>query len=181
MLKIVATVAALGVAGWYYFIGGAKLDEALIRQFYADQAHATLSRDAEALCKQYAKKLSMKQEILTMGQSQIGTYGRKEACEAQRNTFKTFEELGERAGGILTIDYEYQIERIDIAPNKKSALVQVSSQLKMGDTFMQFKHVSTDELVREFGTVYLLKAQTQSKARIHMGGLMDPEKFFKAQ
>jgi hypothetical protein len=181
MLKVIAIVAALGAAGWYYFFGGARLDEAMVRQFYADQAHATLSRDAEALCKQYAKKLSLKQQTVMMGQTVSESYDRQAACAAQRQTFKGFEEMGDKAGGILTIDYEYQIDKIEIAPSKKSAIVHVSSTLKMGDTFMQIKSISTDQLTREWGTVYLLKGDIQSKARIHLGGLAEPEKFFKVQ
>lgn len=181
MLKIIAIVTALGAAGWYYFVGGARLDEAMVRQFYADQAHATLSRDAEALCKQYAKKLSLRQETLMMGQTVAESYDRQAACAAQRQTFKGFEEMGEKAGGILTIDYEYQVDKIEIAPGKKSAVVHVSSTLKMGDSFMQIKSISTDQLTREWGTVYLLKGDTQSKVRIQVGALTEPEKFFKAQ
>jgi hypothetical protein len=181
MVKTIVFLAAVCAAGWYYFIGGAQLDEAMVRQFYADEAHATLSRDPEALCKLFASKLVVRAETVMLGQTSTETLNQKQACDGQRKSFKMFEDIGVKADGILTIDYEYYIEKIEIAANRKSASVQMTSMLNMGNGMMVFKSSSTEQLTREWGKVLVLKADLKSKVTMHLAAVADPGKFLKEQ
>lgn len=174
MLKIIVILAAACGAAWYYFIGGARLDEALVQQFYAEQAHATQSRDPEGLCKQLAGKLVLKHEAVMMGQTIAGTFNRDQACEDQRKTFKTFEELGAKADGVLTMDFQYNIDKLEIAPNRKSANVVVTSTLNMGNGLMVVKSVSQEQVIREWGKVLMLKGDVKSRMRANLPALADP-------
>lgn len=178
MIKIGLTILGLAAAGWYFVIDGSKLDEAMVREFYEKQQHATLSRDPEALCKQFAKNAVVTTETLMMGQTQAQTLNNKTACDATRKTFKSFEEMGEKAGGILTIEYDFKIDSVDIAANKKRAIVVTSNTLKMGESFMQFRTTATEELVRNYRVVQLAKSDSKTGVRMTPGALSDPSKFF---
>lgn len=181
MMRLLVVVAVACAAAWYYFVGGAKLDEELVRQFYESESHATLSRDPEALCKLYSSKLQLTQETLLMGQTTSQRMNKQQACDSQRESFRKFEEIGNKADGILTIEYDYTIERIDIAPNRKSATVQTSSTLKMGEGLMQFRSVTVDELHREWGIVKVAKADIKTGVRFNAAALADPGKFLQPQ
>jgi hypothetical protein len=165
-MKLFLIVAACGAAGWYYFFPGAKMDEEMVRQLYVAESHATLSRDPEALCKLFATKLILVSEVTMMGQIATEQINRKQACEAQRASFKNFEEIGDKMGGILYIDYRYEIGSIAISPNQKRATVQVSRVLKMGGGLMEFKSTSTEELVREWGSMYFSKIDQKVRVRM---------------
>lgn len=178
MIKIVMAVVGLGAALWYFAIDGSKLDEAMVREFYEKQQHAVLSRDPEALCKQFASKGVFTTETVMMGQTQADTLNQKSACDNTRKTWKTFEAMGEKAGGILTIEYDYKIDSVEISANKKRATVVTSNTLKMGESFMQFRTTATEELVRNYRVVQLAKSDSKTGVRMTAGALADPSKFF---
>jgi hypothetical protein len=178
MIKIGLAIAGLAAAGWYFAIDGSKLDESMVREFYEKQQHAVLSRDPQALCNQFASNAVVTTETLMMGQTQAQTLNNKTACDATRKTFKSFEDMGEKAGGILTIEYEYKIDSIDIAANKKRATVVTSNILKMGESFMQFRTTATEELVRNYRVVQLAKSDSKTGVRWTPSALADPSKFF---
>lgn len=181
MTKLLAIIGLACAAAWYNFVGGAKLDEELVRQFYLAESHATLSRDPEALCSLMSSKLVFTQETITMGQTATETMNKKQACESQRQSFQNFADIGNKTNGMLTIEYHYTIENIDISPNQKKAVVQVSSILKMGEQLMQFRTVSTDELKREWGVVRVAKSDAKTDVRLHMAGMLDPAKYLQAR
>jgi hypothetical protein len=180
-MKFIALLLAGCAVAWYYFIGGARLDESMVQAFYAKQAHHVLSRDPDGLCGMDASKLAVKDETIVMGRTANNSYNREQACDAQRKAFQTFREIGDKVGGILTIDYEYTIDKIEIPSNRKSALVTVSSTLKMGDTLMQFRTVANEKLTRQWGTVLLLDSDTKSRVRMHLDGMAEPEKYLREQ
>jgi hypothetical protein len=48
-MKQIAMALVLCVGAWYFFFGGCKLDEAMVRDCDQKEAHAICSRDAERL------------------------------------------------------------------------------------------------------------------------------------
>jgi len=181
MGKLLAIVGLACAAAWYYFVGGAKLDEDMVRQFYTDAAHATLSRDPEALCAQMSSKLVVNQETVVMGQTSNQTLNKKQACEAQHKAFQQFKEMGEKVDGILTMEFDYSVDSITLSPNHKTAVVQMSSTLQMGGQLMQFRSVSTDELDREWGKVHITKSNSKTGVRMHLEAMRDPGKYLQSQ
>jgi len=178
-MKQIAIVLALCVGAWYFFIGGRKLDEAMVRKYYEAEAHAIYSRDAEKLCKQLSKKAVIQSRTVMMGQAQESTNDREQACDAARKTFKLFESVGERMGGILTIEYEYHIDSIEIASDRKSAVVEGTSVLKMGEAAMQFRSSFTQRLERELGQMRLVRGDDVTVVRLGGRGAMSQGEFFK--
>lgn len=83
------------------------------------------------------------------GLNSTETLNKKQACEARHKAFQQFKDLGDKADAMLTIEYNYTIDSIAITPNRKTAVVQMSNILKIGEQLMQFRTVSTDELKRE--------------------------------
>lgn len=45
-MKQIAIVVALCVGAWYFFIGGRKLDESMVRDYYQNEAMAIVAHDA---------------------------------------------------------------------------------------------------------------------------------------
>jgi hypothetical protein len=180
-MKWLALLALMIAAGWYYFIGGRKLDEPMVRDFYLAGAHATLSRDPEAQCKLIAKSAVLQIETRIAGQTKSDTLNRTQACEQFRKAHEFFEQAGEKAGGMLTIEYDYELGKIELAPDRKSASVQFSSTLKMGEAFMQFRTTSTDRVVRNLGRVELGGATAKTRVSFTPGALAEPEKYFQSQ
>jgi len=178
-MKQIAIAVALCVGAWYFFIGGRKLDDAMVRQYYEKEAHAIYSRDAEKLCEQLSKKAVIQSKTVMMGRTQETTSDREQACESMRKTFKMFESAGERMGGILTIEYEYHIDRVEIASDRKSATVEGTSVLKMGEAAMQFKSSFTQRLERELGKMRLVHGDDVTVVRLGGRGAMSQSDFFK--
>ena len=82
---------------------------------------------------------------------------------------------------MLTIEYNYTINSIEIWPNRETAVIQVSNTLKMGEQTMQFRTDSKDQLKREWGTVKVAKADATTHVRMHLAGMHDLTKFLQPQ
>jgi len=170
-----------GGAVWFYFIDGSKLDEGMVREFYAQQAQHTYERDPEALCKQMSGKYRMNIQSRIAGKVNDASYGKSIACEQIKKSFKFFEDVGERAGGILTIEYSYDIRQLDIASNNRSATVEITTTLKMGEEFLQIFSESTDRIERSMRQVVLVAQDSKMHMRWTPGAYAHPEQYFQAQ
>ena len=180
-MKYLIAAIVLGAVGWYYLIDGSKLDAAMVREFYAQQSIHTYERDPEALCGMLGRGLSLRQQRTIAGKLVTQTYDKDAACKNLRDSFKFFEEMGDKAGGMLTIEYQYEIKSLEVAPDRKSATVQVSTVLKMGEEFMQIFAQSTDRLDRSWRKVELTESDEQVRMRWTPGAVVDPEKYFRSQ
>jgi len=178
-MKQIAIVIALCVGAWYFFIGGRKLDESMVRDFYQKEAHAIYSRDAEMLCKQLSRKARIESKTTMMGKTVERSHNRDEACQANREAFETFSRVGDRMGGILTIEYEYNLDSIEMASDRKSAIVKGTNVLKMGETVLQYKTNFTQRLERELGQMRLVHADEVTVMRIGGAGAMSQSDFFR--
>jgi hypothetical protein len=180
-LKWLVVVAAALAALWYGLVAGRRMDEQMVRDYYQAAAHAVLSRNPEAQCKLLGKSATIHQDTLIAGQTKSETLGQAQACDQIRHAQRFFEEMGEKAGGILTIEYDYALGTIDISPDRKAATIEFTSTLKMGETFMQFRTTSTDRLVRRWGSVELIGADAKTRVSFVPGAMVDPARYFQSQ
>lgn len=180
-MKYLLFALLAGGAVWFYFIDGSKLDEGMVREFYAQQAQHTYERDPEALCKQMSGKYRMNIQSRIAGKVNDASYGKSIACEQIKKSFKFFEDVGERAGGILTIEYSYDIRQLDIASNNRSATVEITTTLKMGEEFLQIFSESTDRIERSMRQVVLVAQDSKMHMRWTPGAYAHPEQYFQAQ
>ncbi|WP_298209791.1 hypothetical protein [Acidovorax sp.] len=178
MVKSIALLAALCVGAWYYFIGGRTLDETMVRTYYDQGAHALYQRDAELGCKQLSTKAVIQDETVMNGQTVRTTLNHEQQCEALKASFQMFEQIGDRMGGTLTIEYEFHIDSVEIEPGRKSAKVKGTSLLKMGEAVMQFNTTFDQQLVREMGHIKLLRSDQRTVVRMAGGRGMAQSDFF---
>jgi len=177
-MKKIAIVLLVCVGLCYYFIGGRKLDETMVRSYYDSTARAMLARDPDKLCKQLSRKVVIESKTVMMGQAAESSHDYKEACEAQKQYFAMLTEVGERSGGVLSFEFDYQIEAIEVASNHKSATVTGNQVLNMGP-MMQFKTSFTHRLERELGNVRLVRSDDVTLMRMGGPGAMRQSDFFR--
>jgi len=180
-VKYLLAIILAGAAVWYYLIDGSKLDETMVREFYATQAQHTYARDPHALCDEMSRHVSVRITGHLGGKVTSASYDKAGACRAINNQFKFFEAMGDRAGGILTIEYTYEIGRLEVAPDHKSATVDVSTVLKMGEEFMQIYSNSTERLGRSLRSVKVADVDAQVRMRWTPGAILHPEQYFQSQ
>ena len=178
-MKQIAIVAALCVGAWYFFVGGRMLDESMVHDYYRKEAHAIYSRDADLLCKQLSRKARIESRTTVMGHTVERSHDRDEACKATREAFETFRLVGEKMGGILTIEYDYDLGDIQVASDRRSAVVKGTSVLKMGETVLQYRSSFTQRLEREMGPMRLVHAEEATVMRMGGAGTMTQSDFFK--
>jgi len=180
-MKYVLLALVASGAAWFYLIDGSKLDEAMVREFYQQQARHTFERDPQALCDQMGGKYRMSIESRIGGSTSNATYGKSAACEQVKKSFKFFADMGEKAGGILTIEYNYDIHELTMGRNNKSATVEVSTTLKMGEEFMQIFSEQTDRIERSMRKVQLVEQTAKTHMRWTPGAIDHPEQYFQTQ
>jgi hypothetical protein len=178
-MKQIAIAIVLCVGAWYFFVGGRKLDEPMVHDYYRKEARAISDRDAEKLCKQLARNAVIESKTTMMGRTEEASHNREEACEAQRKTFETLRMVGDRMGAVLSFDYDYHIDSVEVAPDRKSAVVKGTSVLQMGDSAFQVKTSFTQRLERELGQMRLVHAQEASVVRLGGRGAMSQSEFFR--
>ena len=178
-MKKIAILVVLCVGAWYFFIGGRKLDEKLVREYYQKEAHAIYSRDAGKLCKQLSRKVVIETRTTVMGRTEENTHDRDSACRGVHKTFENLALVGERTGNILSVDYDYHIDSVEVAPDRKSALVKGTSVLKMGESALQLKTSFNQRLERELGQMRLVHAEDSTVVRLGGRGAMSQSDFFR--
>lgn len=178
-MKQIAIVIALCVGAWFFFVGGRKLDEAMVRDYYQKDAHAIYSRDADAICKKFSRKAVIESKVTAMGRTLETTQNRDEACDSVKENIELFRTVGERMGGILTIEYDYHIDSIEVATDRKSATVTGTSVLKMGESVLQYKSNFTQRLERELGQMRLVHSSGVTVVRLGGAGAMSQSDFFR--
>lgn len=164
-MKKLILLALVVFGSWWYFIGGRSLSEAAVRTFYQEQEHATLTRDPEALC------ALLDADFSTAGITAVGGRGRHDSanktqtCENYRSMYKTFDTVGEKMGGMLQLDYSYDIHSIEIATDKKSATVDVSYSLDVAGSIMNIRSRATETLVRRNGKTLMVRSEGRARVR----------------
>ncbi|RYF68794.1 MAG: hypothetical protein EOO29_34525 [Comamonadaceae bacterium] len=177
-MKKIAVVAVLCAGAWYYFVGGRTLDEKMVRAYYDKGAHAFYKRDAELMCKQLSSKAVINDETVMNGQPHRATLNHDQACEASKASLEMFEKIGNSMGGMLTVEYEFHLDSVEIDPGRKTARVKGTSLLKMGETVVQFSGTFNQQLVREMGQVKLLRSEQRTVMRMAGGRTMSQSDFF---
>jgi hypothetical protein len=178
-MKQIAIAIVLCAGAWYFFIGGRKLDEPMVRDYYQKEARAIAARDADKLCKQLSRKAVIDSKTTMMGRTEETSHNRDEACEAQHKTFEILRRVGDQMGGILTLDYDYHIDSVEVAPNRKSAIVKGTSVLQMGESVIQLKTSFTQRLESELGQMRLVHAEEATVVRLGGRGAMSQSDFFR--
>ena len=158
-MKKLILVLLIAAGGWWYFVGARKLTEEHVAAFYRAQEAATLNRQPEQLCALLAAEFSSTATVKMGSARRTDAQDKAQTCEAYRGLYASFEQLGDKMGGTLQLDSDYKIHSITIAPDAKTAMVDVSSSLDVAGSIMNIRARSTDTLVRRNGKVLLLRSE----------------------
>lgn len=158
-MKKLLLVALVAGGAWWYFVGGRELSEESVRNFYQQQEHATLTRDPEALCSLLDKKFEAAGAAATGDGNQRDHANRTQTCGSYRAMYQSFDSLGEKMGGVLQLDYAYDIHTIRISPDKKEATVEVSYSLDVAGSIMNIRSRATETLIRRNGKMLMLRSE----------------------
>jgi hypothetical protein len=166
MKKFLLLVLVVG-SGWWHFHGWRILSEQSVNDFYHQQAIATLSRNPELLCNQLATDYKSSVVFISAEGRAVQEANKTQSCDALIEMYANFEKIGAQMGGMLQLDYNYQIQKITISSDKKSAVVETSFTLNIAGSLMNFNASSVDTLIRRNGKVMLLRSE--GKTRLSSG------------
>jgi len=167
-MKKILLVVLVGAAAWWYFAGGRTLSEENIAQFYRDHEAATIGRNPDALCAELAEDFVSIGSLTAGGQSHPQNRRKPEICSGYRSQYEAWDKLGEKMGGALQLDSTYKVNSIQIASDRMSAVVDVSSTLDVAGTITNIRSQSKDTLIRKNGKVLLQRSE--GTASITAGG-----------
>lgn len=158
-MKKIILVVLIAVATWWYFIGGRKMNEAHVTEFYRNLEAATLERKPDDLCALLADDFRSIGTAVIQGVKVTDENSKAETCEAYRELYAAWAKLGEKMGGMLQLDSDYEIHSISFSPDRKSATVDISSSLDVAGSITNIRSRSTDSLVRRNGKVMLIRSE----------------------
>lgn len=160
-MKKIVLVVLIAAGAWWYFVGSRTLSEESVRSFYQQQEVATLNRDPEKLCALLDEAFQAK-GVGASGSTRNGEVNKTQTCDGYRAMYQGFEELGDKMGGILQLDYNYTIHQIELASDKKSATVDVSYSLDVAGSIMNIRVRSTDTIVKKLGKPLMIRSEGKS-------------------
>lgn len=144
-------LAALGGLAWFLFVDGSKLDEEKVRGFYEDQHEATLAMDADAMCGQLSSDLSGRITTYVGPHQQVELVSKAEVCDELEESMEQMKRLVAALGDRAPFNASYEINKITLSDDRKSATVEVRSVLEMAGA--RFVSRSVETLVRRHRVV----------------------------
>jgi len=82
-------------------------------------------------------------------------------------------------GAVLSVEYDYHLDSVEIATDRKSATVKGTSVLKMGESAVQLKTSFNQRLESELGQTRLVHAEDATVLRLGGRGAMSQGEFFR--
>ncbi len=150
MKTLVLLIILIALSLWYFDFSR-RMTDTSIRESYQVQAEAFARFDALPLCA--AMDESYVNTVTLRGSNGIGmTRDKTSACSELTLSLHQLGQLSKRTGGMLAPDFDYEITSITLAPNRKSATVEISSTLRMGRTTLS-RTRSVDHLIRRNGQI----------------------------
>ncbi len=165
-MKKIFLVALAAVGFVAFYVHGSKLSEEQVRDYYQKLERATLERKPEDICALLADNYRASGTVYAGGQSSTFTQNKAEACENARKLYASWQEIGNKKGGLLYLDYDYEIHSIAISPDQKTATVSISYSMDVSGTLMRIRSSGTETLIRRFGKVRELHSESQESISI---------------
>jgi hypothetical protein len=158
-MKAILLLIVLAGTGWWYFVGSRTISEGQVTGFYQAQQAATLERKPDVLCALLADDFSSSGSVALAGHSRSESVTKPQLCESYVDMYAAWDKLGAAMGGEVQLDSHYDIHSIGIAPDRKSATVDISMSLDVAGNLTNLRSRSTETLVRRNGKVLLLRSE----------------------
>lgn len=131
MLRNLVFVLLLAVAAVMVHDNGRRISEADVRAHYSQQMQALAAFDSETICRSMADEFALRSVEHANGEAMRMTMDRAAGCRQMEDAIALMRVLHNRTGGMVGIDFDYEITRIDIAPGRRRATVEATSTAKI--------------------------------------------------
>ncbi len=130
-MRVLVLLAVFVAAVVFYNVGGNRLDEAKVRDYYASAEQAMLAFDDERLCAMVDEDFEQVSVTRIESMEQRETFDRDGYCRTTAETMARLRQLQGAMGGRSPVRLKYTLVSIRIAPDKRSAEVESRSTLEM--------------------------------------------------
>lgn len=130
--KLILVLAAAGAVTWYGVVGGKKVDEDKVQSMYRDYMSAFDRGDAKAVCDYFHEKLTGEVRYQTRVFPPQQPIDKAKACASVDEFRDAKRKLEEQVGHELYTNLGMTIQSIKVAPDKKSAEVEVLLEMRIG-------------------------------------------------
>jgi hypothetical protein len=149
MLGKLVLAVVLGIVAVLAYENGRTIEESHVRAHYRDQLEALRGFDEKAICAGIADDYSLRVVDRTAGHPGNDTLDGPQSCELSRKFMQLAQHLSGQTGGLVTLDVSYDIRSIQIAADGRSATVEATSTVKLGETLVS-RTRGTEQLSRSF-------------------------------
>lgn len=161
MVRNLLVVLLLAVVAVVVHDNGRRISEADVRAHYRQQMQALTAFDSEAACKAMAADFELRSVEHANGEATRMTLDRAASCRQMEDAIALMRVLHNQTGGLVGIDFSYEITRIDIVPGGRRATVEATSTAKIGGRLLA-RTRSKGELSRSLWRVRDHGGQAQS-------------------
>lgn len=152
-LKLIVGLCAIATGGWYSMTRGKQIDEADVRKLYAQYVAALDKADGKALCGLFDDKVTGQFKSTARSMKVNETLDKATACAAVDEVYQRKQLLEANTGAELATNFEVTIHSIAIAPDRKSATVDVLVETRIGTAekaLYDRRSQQTDRLTKNF-------------------------------
>lgn len=148
----------VGLGIWWHQVGGRQLSDEQVRAFYQQQEAAFVGRLPEKLCDALDDQFQVERQVSSSDQSFLKSTDKSQICEEYKEMYKNIEALEKRNGAKLPIEYSYLIYTLEIAPDKKSAVVDIWYAWDVANSLISVRSRLTETLIRKNGKIKVLRS-----------------------
>ncbi|MGO1072669.1 hypothetical protein [Lysobacter sp. CA199] len=161
MKKWLLLAVLAGLALWYFHFDRC-MSETAIRAFYVDHVEALKRFDAEWGCSRMTA--DYRQTHVMYGEQQGRSqqdYDKEQTCRMSVESMDRFRKLSDASGGLLEPQYKVKIHGIDLAPDRKTASVDLEVKMLLGEVMLG-RTRGTDRLIRRNGRILTQSSDAKS-------------------
>ncbi|QCO68523.1 hypothetical protein E5843_13480 [Luteimonas yindakuii] len=152
MVRNLLVALLLAVVALVAHENGRRISEADVRAHYRQQLEALIAFDSEAICKPMAADFELRNVEHVDGTAHRQTMDRRAACQQMEDAIALMRVINNQTGGLVGIDFGYEITRIEIMPGGRRAVVEATSTARLGGRLLS-RSRSKGELSRSMWRV----------------------------
>lgn len=159
VMKAAALLGLGGLAAWYVLVGGRQIDEEQARAIYRDYLAAFDAADAKAFCKLHDPKIDGRNRYASQRVMPVHEQvDQQSACALVKEFHQRKAELEASTGEEMYTTLELNIQSVTIAPDRKSAQVELLFEARIGTEhkpLLDMRSQRSDTLTRWLGKASL--------------------------
>lgn len=157
-MRVIGLLLVLAAVAGFYWLGGNRLDEAQVRDFYQRAEQAMLALDDETLCRMLAEDFEQTTVTRVESNEMRATMDKAGYCRSTAETTEQLRQLRDAMRGNSPMRYSQTVVSVTLAPDRRSADVEMRATLEMPG--MRSSSRSRDTVVRERWRMYALRSNS---------------------